>query len=228
MTTGLRLTEVPPNTPTEKELFLTMKLHTSRINLDYFLSGDHDINKDFNVKYLVGGTVRQNRYEDVAVGGNNLVVPYLYNVAVRSGDANVPTFNGNVYPSGTVPNTNYASNNYDITSRLLSAYGTIGFTYKGWANVEITGRNDWDSRLLKENRSFFYPAANVSLVLSDAISALQNSNTISYLKVRGAISKSGNVNLNPYSSRLLIHSLRDFHMAIPLDLVQTKLYLLQT
>ena len=81
------------------------------------------------------------------------MVPYLYNVAVRSGDANVP-----LYPNG----------NYDIQSRLLSAYGSIGFSYKEWANVEFTGRNDWDSRLLQQNRSFFYPAANISIVLSDA------------------------------------------------------------
>jgi outer membrane receptor protein involved in Fe transport len=86
-----------------------------------------------------------------------------------------------------------------VQSRLVSAYGSIGFSYKGWANIEFTGRNDWDSRLLQQNRSFFYPAANVSLVLSDAIPALQNSALISYVKIRGAISKSGNVNLNPYS-----------------------------
>lgn len=161
--------------------------YNSRVNLDYFLSGDKNFQKDFNVRYILGGAIRQNRWKDVAVGGNNLVVPYLYNVAVRSGDANVPIFNGST-----------GSNNYDITSRLLSAYGTVGFSYKGWANVEFTGRNDWDSRLLKENRSFFYPAANVSLVLSDALSAFKNSNVISYAKLRGAISKSGNVNLNPY------------------------------
>ena len=82
---------------------------------------------------------------------------------------------------------------------MLSAYGTVGFSYKRWANVEFTGRNDWDSRLLAKNRSFFYPAANVSIVLSDAIPALQNTNKLSYLKVRGAMSKSGNVNFNPYS-----------------------------
>jgi outer membrane receptor protein involved in Fe transport len=112
------------------------------------------------------------------------VVPYLFNVAVRSGDANVP-----LYPAG----------NYFIESRLYSVYGTVGFNYKHWANLEFTGRNDWDSRLLKENRSFFYPAANASVVLSDALPALQNSNLFSYVKVRAAISKSGNVNLNPYS-----------------------------
>lgn len=158
--------------------------YTSRLNLDYFLSGEHDFAKDFSLKYIVGGMVRQNRSKDVSVGGNNLVVPYLYNVAVRSGDASVP-----LYPAG----------NYDIESRLVSGYGTIGFGYKNWAFAEFTGRNDWDSRLLKQNRSFFYPAANISFVLSDAIPAIQSSSIISYAKVRAAISKSGNVNLNPYS-----------------------------
>lgn len=158
--------------------------YTNRINIDYFLSGDGKVNKDFSFKYIAGGTARQNRAKDVAVGGNNLVVPYLFNVSVRSGDASVP-----LYPSG----------NYDIQSRLLSAYGSVAFSYKGWANIEFTGRNDWDSRLLQQNRSFFYPAANISIVLSDAIPALQNSNVISYAKIRSAISKSGNVNLNPYS-----------------------------
>ena len=154
---------------------------TSRVNLDYFISGDKDFQKDYNVRYILGGSIRQNKSKDVSVGGNDLVVPNLYNVAVRSGDANVP-----------------AATNYDITSRLLSAYGTVGFSYKGWANAEFTGRNDWDSRLLKSNRSFFYPAANVAIVLSDAIDMIKNSNFISYAKVRAAISKSGNVNLAAY------------------------------
>ena len=168
----------------KKGIVFTDQGSTSRINLDYYLSGEHNIVNDFSVRYIAGGSLRDNRSKDVAVGGNNLVVPYLYNVAVRSGDANV-----SLYPN----------NNYSIESKLLSAYGTIGFSYKRWANVEFTGRNDWDSRLLAQNRSFFYPAANVSIVLSDAIPYLQNSDWISYLKVRGAISKSGNVNLSPYS-----------------------------
>lgn len=160
----------------------------SRINLDYFLSGSKDLNKELTLNYIAGGMVRDNRWKDVAVGGNNLVVPYLYNVAVRSGDAFVPTFNGGL-----------ASNNYEVRSRLVSAYGTVSLNYQNWAYLELTGRNDWDSRLSKENRSFFYPAANLSFVLSDVVEGLKDSKTISYAKVRGAFSKSGNVNLNPYS-----------------------------
>ncbi len=170
----------------------------SRINLDYFLSGDHKLVGDLTVKYLLGGALRQNRSKDVGVGGNNLVVPYLFNVGAKSGDANVPGFAGgtgtNIDPSGVNSN-----NNFDVTYRSYSVYGDIGFNYKGWASVEFTGRNDWDSRLLAANRSFFYPAANVAFVLSDAIDAVKESNTISYLKLRGAISKSGNVNINPYA-----------------------------
>jgi TonB-linked SusC/RagA family outer membrane protein len=169
--------------------------YNSRINLDYYLSGDHKIIPDLTVKYLAGGTMRQNRSKDVAVGGNNLVVPFLYNVSAKSGDANVPFFSGSTATSNNLP----FNNNYEIESRLLSAYGTVGFSYQSWANIEFTGRNDWDSRLLEKNRSLFYPAANASIVLSDILNGLKTSNFVSYLKLRAAISKSGNVNLNPYS-----------------------------
>ena len=162
--------------------------YSSRINLDYFLSGDHKIGKDVNLRYIAGGMIRENRQKDVSVGGNNLVVPYLYNVSVRSGDANVPNY---------IPGVQ--NNNYDLKSRLISAYGSIGFSYQDWAFVEVTGRNDWDSRLLKQNRSFFYPGANASFILSNVIPAIKNSSVISYAKLRAAISKSGNVNLSPYA-----------------------------
>src|SRR6185369_16174276 len=142
--------------------------YNSRLNLDYFLSGDHKVTGDLKVSYVLGGAIRQNRSKDVAVGGNNLVVPSLFNVSAKSGDANVPFYLG-----GT------AGNNFDVQSRLLSAYGTVGFNYNGWLNAEFTGRNDWDSRLLEKNRSFFYPAANVSIVLSDVLAGLKNSNFIS-------------------------------------------------
>ena len=166
--------------------------YTSRINLDYYLSGDHKLISDLNLRYTVGGSIRQDRAKDVAVGGNNLVVPGLYNVAVRSGDANVPTFGG-ATPNGVI------GNNYDLESRLYSVYGTVGFNWKGWANAEFTGRNDWDSRLLASNRSFFYPSVNASLVLSDAIPAIGEIPGVSFVKLRGALSKSGNVNLGPYN-----------------------------
>ncbi|HRG10598.1 MAG TPA: TonB-dependent receptor, partial [Cyclobacteriaceae bacterium] len=46
-----------------------------------------------------------------------------------------------------------------------------------------------------DNTNFFYPGGNVSVILSEAIPAIKSSKVISYLKVRGAYSKTGNVNL---------------------------------
>ncbi|HJW29441.1 MAG TPA: TonB-dependent receptor, partial [Saprospiraceae bacterium] len=133
--------------------------------------------------------------KDVALQGNNLVVPSLFNVSVRSGDATIPG-----YGAGTlIPYSNQGSYNYFLNTRRASAYGTLGFGFKDWAFAEFTGRNDWDSRLIASNRSFFYPSANVSLVLSDAISSLKDGPILSFLKVRAAYSKSANVNVNPYA-----------------------------
>jgi len=152
--------------------------YAATINFDYYISGDHSFAKDFSFKYLVGGSIRESKFKDVFAGGNNLLVPNFYNIGVRSGDAVV----------GTNGISDY---------RLVGAYADLGFSYKGWASVEFTGRNDWDSRLSETNRSFFYPTVNAAVVLSDAFPSLKN-NVLSYLKVFGNISKSGNVNLNPY------------------------------
>lgn len=160
----------------------------TRVNVDYLLSGEKNINKDIKVKYIVGGLVRENTNKDISIGANALIVPYLYNVSVLTGNA--------VVNESAIQNS---TPNYQIKERLLSAYSSLSVGYKGWANLELTARNDWDSRLLPNNRSFFYPGLNGSLILSDAIDGLKNISALSLLKLRGALSKSGNVNIDPYA-----------------------------
>jgi len=162
-------------------VFTDQKTNT-RVNVDAFLSGEADA-KDFNFKYLAGSSIRETDYKDVAVGGNDLLVNDLYNVSVRSGDAYVPA-----YPY-----------NSTVTTRLVSAYGNLTIGYKKLAYIDLTGRNDWDSRLSANNRSFFYPGASASVIMSDIFPSLKD-NSINFLKLRGAWNKSGNVNINAYST----------------------------
>lgn len=168
------------------------QFNTSRYSLNYYLNGETALNKDWSIKYVLGGALNQDRNLGIGLGGDNLVVPYLYNASVRSGDANVPSGNNTLSSGVTVPYNGFT------LSRLIGLYGTFGINYKGWANIEFTGRNDWDSRLPVQNRSFFYPSVNAAAVLTDAIPSLK-SNTLSYLKLRAAYSKTGNVNINPYA-----------------------------
>ena len=146
----------------------------SRLTSDLFISGQKDIGV-FAIDGLIGHSFRETRAKSVDVSGGNLVVPTLYNVSVRTG---LPGLSESNYKT-----------------RLMGVFGKVGIGYKNWAFAEFTGRNDWDSRLAASNRSFFYPGGSVSLVLSDALPLVKQSNLISYLKLRGSISKSGSVNI---------------------------------
>jgi TonB-linked outer membrane protein, SusC/RagA family len=165
---------------------------SSRVNVDAFLSGEVN-SGNISFKYLVGTTARSNYYKDIASGGNNLVVNGLDNIAVRSGEAYIPTSN--------TFNTQTPYNGI-IRSRLQSAYGNVTLGYKKYAFLDLTGRNDWDSRLSSKNWSVFYPGASLSLIVSDMISVLKES-PVNYLKLRAAWNKSGNVNIYPYTQQAI-------------------------
>jgi len=154
----------------------------SRINAEFFLNGKREVG-DFGITYLAGTQVRQNQGKEINIQGDNLVVPNLFNVDNRTGEI--------VAPTGLFAEKN-------TKSRLASVFGTLGFSYKRWANIEFSGRNDWDSRLAVQNNSYFYPGVNASVILSDAVPGLKDISFLSYLKLRGSIAKSGNVNLDVY------------------------------
>lgn len=147
----------------------------NRLTSDVFLYGQKDFG-DFSIDALAGQSFRQDVYKSLSIFGGNLIIPTLYNPSNRTGEAVVAES--------------------DYKTRLMGVFAKATFGYKNWAFLEFTGRNDWDSRLPQQNRSFFYPGASASIVLSDAIPAIKNSSLISYLKVRGSVSKSGNVNLS--------------------------------
>jgi outer membrane receptor protein involved in Fe transport len=151
---------------------------TSQVSSEAFANFNKSFS-DFRVNAIVGHYYSQNDRKDANVGVSNLVVPELFNVANRTGEL--------------------TGSSYMSRIRQMAVFGSLGLSYKGWANLELTGRNEWTSVLAAENRSFFYPGASLSLVLSDAIPTIQNSNTISYLKVRASANKTANADIQPYS-----------------------------
>lgn len=54
--------------------------------------------------------------------------------------------------------------------RLVGAYADINLDWRNIVYLNLTGRNDWTSTLDPDNRSFFYPSVNLSVVYSDLIS----------------------------------------------------------
>jgi hypothetical protein len=109
---------------------------SSRLTHEFFLNGRQEVS-DFRFNYILGTRFRTNNAKSLNTTGNNLFVPRLFNLANRSGEA--VAFENN------------------FRSRLLSVFGQLSLSYKGWANVEFSAANDWDSRLDINQNSYFYP-----------------------------------------------------------------------
>lgn len=150
----------------------------NRLNNELILTTDNTVGK-LNIKGLLGNLIRQTSAKSTSVSGGNLVIPTLFNVDNRTGEPGA----GSSFSE----------------SRLNSVFGSVAFGYDDWAFIEFTGRNDWDSRLPAENRSYFYPGVSASVILTDLFEGLGEGPVINSIKLKGAYARTGNVNLGVYS-----------------------------
>ena len=152
---------------------------SSRMSSEFFATYNKSV-KDFKFTVIAGHYLRETQTKNNSVGATNLVVPEIYNIN-----------NGVGGTSGS---------NSMSKIRTAAVFGSANINYKGWANVELIGRNEWTSLLsqVNNNNVYFYPTVNAALVLSEAIPALKGNNTLSNLKIRGSWARTGNVNVGAY------------------------------
>lgn len=130
---------------------------------------------DFDLDGLVGVNYndRGNRFLSTAV--EDLAIPGFFNL---SNSANKPT-----------------SVETETHRRLFGAYATATLGYKNYLFLTVTGRNDWTSTLAPGNNSYFYPAASLAYVVSDAFDL--KSTPISFFKLRASYGETGS-DTQPY------------------------------
>ena len=83
--------------------------------------------------------------------------------------------------------------------RVIGAFGDLTVGYKNFLFVHGSLRNDWNSLLSSNNRSYLYPAGDAAFVFTDGIPSLANSKVLSFGKIRAAISQTAQVSILPYS-----------------------------
>jgi len=139
-------------------------------NTDLTLTADRNLSSWLQLSAVAGGNLRREYYNTSAQQTTGLVVPSVYNPS-----------NAAVAPSIT----------QTINRRQVQGlYGSAQFTINNWWTIEGTARNDWSSTLPSDANSYFYPSANTSIVLTDAIPRLQGS-FLNTLKLRAAIARVG-------------------------------------
>ncbi|HKJ02808.1 MAG TPA: SusC/RagA family TonB-linked outer membrane protein, partial [Longimicrobiales bacterium] len=155
--------------------FNEREIYRSETNADLIVSATRQLTSDFTLDLTVGGNVRSNDYETSNVGVSALTAPGIYTID----NASVAAIPGD----------------YSEGKKVRSVYGSASLNYKGWFNVDATGRNDWSSTLPENNRSYFYPSVSSALVFSDALDI--SSDFFSSGKLRASWTRVGN-DTDPY------------------------------
>ena len=152
--------------------------YNQTINSELLIEGTKTFG-DFNGKLIVGGQVIANDARLMSMSANALVIPNFYNISNRLGQ---PTVGQSL-----------------IQQRVIGAFGDLTIGYKNFLYLHGSLRNDWNSLLSPDNRSYLYPAVDLAFVFTDGIASLQNSKFLSFGKIRGAISRTAQVSINPYA-----------------------------
>ncbi|MEG0891897.1 MAG: SusC/RagA family TonB-linked outer membrane protein [Bacteroidales bacterium] len=182
------------STGAKGDIYTALKTKSSyynRVNIDAMAFAEHKFNKNFEIKGMLGWSMNDNYSEYKMVHAPMMEVDDLFNIGNKVGELN--------------------GENEFIQSRQQSIYASIDFSAFGWAYLQVTGRNDWTSLLAAQNRSFFYPGANLSVMLSDALPAIKQNKWLSYLKLRATYAKVGSVNIGTYN----LYDLANVHSKFP-------------
>jgi outer membrane receptor protein involved in Fe transport len=134
---------------------------------------------DFVVTISAGGNLLYSNGSSVSnssKSGSGLIIPYLYTVQNIENSA-----------------LNYSNSRYERA--INSVYGMANLGWKDMIYADLTARNDWSSTLPAENRSYFYPSASLSFIVSNMINLDKK---VDLLKLRGGIAQVGN-DTSPYS-----------------------------
>ncbi len=149
------------------------------VNSEFFFT----INKRFaedkvGLTALLGGNRSDRKYwrnGGITVGG--LIAPKLYNLSNSLNKATVL--------------------DYYSWKRVNSLYANASLDFNRMLFLELTFRNDWSSTLPSNNRSYPYPSATLSFILTE-LEGLKSQDILSFAKVRGGAAKVGN-DTSPYS-----------------------------
>ncbi len=167
------------------------RMATGGLQLDYYKTRqftNNEFNYELNATYkksigdfsfdgLVGGNLRRERREDLRVETNGGLSFRNYFHIDASLARPIDDF---IY----------------YEKEVRSVFGKASFGYKGFAYIDVTGRNDWSSVFSPGLNSYFYPSVSGTFIASEFFPASWR-NTFSFAKVRASYAQVGS-DMDPY------------------------------
>lgn len=152
--------------------------NSDRLTVDYDVLASYNkaISDDISFDVNAGASTYYRRYQSEYNSTDGLVVPYVYSLNNTKGNLNAST--------------------YFEEKATNSVYATFGLDLYNAVFLTVAGRNDWSSTLPVENRSYFYPSASISTIVSNYLELPQ---AIDYFKLFGSWAKVSS-DLSPYQT----------------------------
>jgi len=152
--------------------------NSDRLTVDYDVLASYNkaISDDISFDVNAGASTYYRRYQSEYNSTDGLVVPYVYSLNNTKGNLNAST--------------------YFEEKATNSVYATFGIDLYNAVFLTVAGRNDWSSTLPVENRSYFYPSASLSTIVSNYLELPQ---AIDYFKLFGSWAKVSS-DLSPYQT----------------------------
>jgi TonB-linked SusC/RagA family outer membrane protein len=162
-----------------KGSYRTQDIFSNESSADFMMKYAKTVNDKFDFSIMAGGNILRNRYVKDETRADSLTYAGVYSFANSAG------------PLVSMPyNSRYAINSF---------YGLITAAYNKYLYLDLTARQDWNSVLATPERTtnagFFYPSANLSFVLSDAMNL---GSQIDFAKFRFSASSVGSGGTSPY------------------------------
>jgi TonB-linked SusC/RagA family outer membrane protein len=151
------------------------KVVIQETNTDFLLNAAKDFGTDISFSASLGGNLLKQTRNSSDISAPELAVPGIYSL----GNSRVAL----------------QASSFRSEKRINSLYASSQLGYKNMIFIDLSARNDWSSSLPSDNWSYFYPAANVSAVLSDIFKI--ETASLSFLKARVGVARVGN-DTDPY------------------------------
>ncbi|WP_149304797.1 SusC/RagA family TonB-linked outer membrane protein [Pareuzebyella sediminis] len=143
----------------------------------------------------------------VSAGGNLMYQKNkgLSNSAATRAGLIVP----NLFTVDNIAPTALRYSSFTTERAINSVYGLANFGLYDMLYIDVTARNDWSSTLPVDNRSYFYPSASVSFLLSELVTIPK----VDLFKLRGGWARVGN-DTSPYQLGAYYNNVGQWNNAI--------------
>lgn len=155
----------PPNTDVGSQVngfIIEEKINYQEINSNLFITASKDITEQFRGSILIGHNLTDIRSDLINVRGEGFALRNFNDLSNA---------------------TNFFTYKDASLHRIVGVFTNIELEYAGTVFLTLTGRNDWSSTLPEDNRSFFYPSANLGYIFTETL-GLGESNIFNYGKLR--------------------------------------------